>query len=80
MFTLRQYILGLNPNLNKKINDDIWIENGIVYINIGENQFKYEHDCYFIKLENGWKNLQGGVPIYEVEDCLDENIFEKIDE
>lgn len=75
MIILRQYILGLTNDTNKRINKDIHIENGVVYINSGEHQYKYENDCYFINVDGKWINLQGGTPFYEVEENLDENIF-----
>ena len=75
MAILREHIVGLTTNTNKKINNDIYIENGIVFINNGEHEYKYENDCYFIKVDGKWVNMQGGVPVYEVEENPDENIF-----
>lgn len=75
MYILRNYIIGLNSNTNKKINNDIYIENGVVYINNGKHKYKYKNDCYFIEVDGQWINMQGGVPIYESEENLDENIF-----
>ena len=75
MAILREHIVGLTTNTNKKINNDIYIENGIVFINNGKHEYKYENDCYFIKVDSKWVNMQGGVPVYEVEENPDENIF-----
>ena len=39
------------------------------------HKYKYENDCYFIEVDGKWVNMQGGVPVYEVEENPDENIF-----
>lgn len=78
MFKLKQYIT-LNNNIDKKINDDIFIKNGIVYIDNGEHKYKYEHDCYFVDADGKWVNLQGGVPVYETNELLDEDLFEPME-
>lgn len=75
MAILREHIVGLTTNTNKKINNDVYIKNGVVYINNGEHKYKYENDCYFIEVDGKWVNMQGGVPVYEVEENPDENIF-----
>ena len=75
MIILREHIVGLTTDTNKKINNDVYIKNGVVYINNGEHKYKYENDCYFIEVGGEWLNMQGGVPVYELEENLDENIF-----
>lgn len=80
MAILREHIVGLTTSTNKKINNDVYIKNGVVYINNGEHKYKYENDCYFIEVDGKWVNMQGGVPIYDSETCWDSDIFEKINE
>lgn len=80
MYILRNYILNLNPQLNKIVNEDIYIKSGIVYINYNNIDYKYENECYFIKVDNNWINLQGGVPNYYVEENIDENLFIKLED
>lgn len=75
MAILREHIVGLTTNTNKKINNDIYIKNGVVFISNGEHKYKYKNDCYFIEVDGKWVNMQGGVPVYEVEENPDENIF-----
>ena len=75
MAILREHIVGLTTNTNKKINNDIYIKNGVVFISNGEHKYKYENDCYFIEVDGKRANMQGGVPVHEVEQHPDENIF-----
>mgnify|MGYP006956046237 CR=1 FL=1 len=75
MFILKEFISNLTPKTNKVVNKDISIKNGVVYINNGENEYKYENDCYFIKADTNWVNMQGGIPFYEAEENFDNDLF-----
>lgn len=77
MYKIKQYVINLQ---DRKINENIFIENGILYLITQDNKYKYEHDSWYINIENQWINMQGGVPIYDSETCWDEDIFEKINE
>lgn len=77
MYRIKQYIINLQ---DRKINENIFIENGVLYLITQDNKYKYEHDSWYINIENQWVNMQGGVPIYDSEICWDADIFEKINE
>ena len=74
-YRLREHILNLTPETSRVVNDDIYIENGIVYITNHEYNYKYEHDCCFINVGGNWIDMQGGIPLYYVYENIDEDLF-----
>ena len=80
-YRLREHILNLTHETSRVVNDDIYIENGVVYINNHMYEYKYQYDCYFIKVGDSWVNMQGGIPLYYVYENIDEDLFvlEEID-
>ena len=70
-YTLRNYIENLEDRV---VNKDIYIKDKVLYLTTENNKYKYEHNCWFIFTDK-WVNMQGGVPVYEVEENPDENIF-----
>lgn len=79
MVTLRQHINNLTTDTNRKINKDVYIEKGIVYIDNGACKYKYRNDCYFILAGNNWINMQGGIPAYYLEENPDEDVFVSVE-
>ena len=75
MVHIKQFIENL---ADRKVNEDIYIKDGIVYLNNGEYEYKYQNDCWFIKAGDNWVNMQGGIPAYEVEENLDADIFVEV--
>ena len=45
----------------------------VVYI---EDYIKYENQQWWLKVDNVWNALQGGVPVYETSEDIDDDIFE----
>ena len=76
MFTLKNHIEKLE---DKRINENIYIENGVVFVNNGEYEYKYQNECWYIKAGENWINMQGGIPNYSLEENIDERIFESRD-
>ena len=75
MYKLKQII---NEKLeDRKINDNLFIMNGVVYLTIDNTTYKHEFENWY-QYTDKWVNLQGGVPRYEVEENLDNKIFEEI--
>lgn len=79
MVTLRQHINNLTTDTNRKINKDVYIKNGIVYIDNGVCKYKYQNDCYFILVGDNWINMQGGIPSYHLEENPDEDVFVSVE-
>lgn len=78
MIQVRNYI-NIEKGTNREINKDIRIENGVVFLKNGTAEYKYQYDCWYIKAGENWVNMQGGVPIYEINENIDEQIFETIE-
>ena len=72
---LKRYIENLT---DRKVNDDIYIKDKVVYVNNGEHEYKYQFDEWYIKAGDNWVNLQGGIPVYESD--IEDDIFEKENE
>lgn len=70
MKSLKQYVNNLEDRV---INKDIKVENGIVYI---EGYIKYQNQQWWLKVDNIWNALQDGVPVYEIAEDIDDDIFE----
>lgn len=79
MVILREHILGLTSSTSRKINADVYIKDGIVYVNNGEYEYKYQNDCWFIKAGENWVNMQGGIPLYTLEENPDEDVFKTLE-
>ena len=64
MYRLKQIIDNAGTD---RVNGNIEVKNGIVYIEI--DNIKYKHECHnwYMLCGEKWVNLQGGVPNYEVE-------------
>lgn len=75
MYRLKRYIENLRDRV---VNKDIYITGGVLYLDNGENKYIYQYDEYYIKAGDNWINMQGGIPIYEVEENLDEDIFVEV--
>ena len=75
MYILKEYVEDSSIKTDKKINDDIYIENGILYIKNQYAEYQYYQHSYYVKVDNGnWVDLQGGIPVYFTEENLDKNI------
>ena len=73
MYKLKQII---NEKLeDRKINDNLFIMNGVVYLTIDNIKYKHEFENWY-QYTDRWVNLQGGVPRYEVEENLDSRLFD----
>lgn len=79
MVILREHISNLQSRADKKINDNVFIKNGVLYINNGEHEYKYENECYYIKVGDKYINMQGGIPAYSLETNPDEDIFVELE-
>lgn len=73
MKNLKQHINNLQDRV---INKDIKVENGIVYI---QDNIKYKNQQWWLKVDNIWNALQGGIPVYESAEDIDDDIFEEVD-
>lgn len=73
MYRLKRYIENLRDRV---VNKDIYITDSVLYLDNGENKYKYQYDEYYIKAGDNWINLQDGIPVYEIEENIDESIFE----
>ncbi len=69
MKNLKQHVNNLQDRI---VNKDIKVENGVVYI---EDYIKYENQQWWLKVDNVWNALQGGVPVYETSEDIDDDIF-----
>lgn len=76
MHTLKQIIE--NAGVDRVIDSNLYVKNGIVYLTLDNTQFKHENHNWYQLCGEKWVNLQGGVPSYEseVEENPDENILE----
>lgn len=75
MYRLKRYIENLRDRV---VNKDIYITDSILYLDNGENKYRYQCDEYYIKAGDNWVNIQGGIPVYEIEENIDESIFESV--
>lgn len=73
---LKRYIENLQ---DRKVNDDIYIKDKVVYVNNGEYEYKHQFNDWYIKAGENWINLQGGIPVYKLETNPDADIFEPIE-
>lgn len=71
MFNLKRIVENLSERV---VNEDIYVKNSKVYI---KDLYLYSEGNWYIKVDNNWINLQGGIPGYEVETNLDPDIFEE---
>lgn len=78
MITLKEHINNEFLKTDRKINDDIFVKSGVLFIDNGKDKYKFENDCYYILAGDKYINMQGGIPNYSVENFsnADENIFE----
>ena len=70
-YTLRNYIENLEDRV---VNKDIYIKDKVLYLTTENNKYKYEHNWWFIFTDK-WVDLQGGIPVYEIDENIDDNIF-----
>lgn len=70
MYRLRAIIDNLKT---RKVNNDIEVKDNKVFV---EKDKKYEFGNWYIKVDNVWNNLQGGIPDYKLETNPDADIFE----
>ena len=70
MYRLRAIIDNLKT---RKVNNDIEVKDNKVFV---EKDKKYEFGNWYIKVDNVWNALQGGVPVYETSEDIDDDIFE----
>lgn len=73
MYRLRAIIDNLKT---RKVNNDIEVKDNKVFV---EKDKKYEFGNWYIKVDNVWNNLQGGIPNYKLETNPDADIFESIE-
>ena len=73
MYRLRAIIDNLKT---RKVNNDIEVKDNKVFV---EKDKKYEFGNWYIKVDNVWNNLQGGIPDYKLETNPDADIFEPIE-
>lgn len=73
MYKLRAIIDNLKT---RKVNNDIEVKDNKVFV---EKDKKYEFGNWYIKVDNVWNNLQGGIPNYKLETNPDADIFESIE-
>ena len=69
MYRLRAIIDNLKT---RKVNNDIEVKDNKVFV---EKDKKYEFGNWYIKVDNVWNALQGGVPVYETSEDIDDDIF-----
>lgn len=72
MFKLKERIDNLTT---RRVNAEIIVRDNAVFIG---NDKKYEYGNWYIKVDNIWNNLQGGVPDYTLNENLDADIFEEV--
>lgn len=77
MFKIKNYIEQVGED--RKINDNLKVENNIIYLTLDNTQFKYERGNWH-QYTTKWVNLQGGVPYYTSEINLDNLLFDSIEE
>ena len=70
MYRLRAIIDNLKT---RKVNNDIEVKDNKVFV---EKDKKYEFGNWYIKVDNVWNALQGGIPVYEIAEDIDDDIFE----
>jgi len=70
MYRLRAIIDNLKT---RKVNNDIEVKDNKVFV---EKDKKYEFGNWYIKVDNVWNALQGGVPVYETSEDIEDDIFE----
>lgn len=75
MYRIKCYIEEIGED--RKINNELRVEGGQIYLDINTH-FKYKEGNWWQLCDNIWVNLQGGVPDYQQETNIDENLFEEI--
>lgn len=73
MYRLRAIIDNLTT---RKVNKDIEVKENKVFV---EKDKKYEFGNWYVKVDDVWNALQGGVPVYESAEDIDDDIFEETD-
>ena len=73
MYRLRAIIDNLTT---RKVNKDIEVKDNKVFV---EKDKKYEFGNWYVKVDDVWNNLQGGIPDYTLETNPDADIFEPIE-
>ena len=76
MYILKQIID--NVGADRVINSDLSVTVGIVYLTVDGIQFKHQAHNWYQLCGTTWVNLQGGIPYYEIEEQVDELLFEEV--
>lgn len=75
-FKIKQFIETTGKD--RIINNVLCVKSGVVYLDL-DNHFKFEHGNWHQLCGKTWVNLQGGVPVYETNELLDEDLFEPME-
>lgn len=73
MYRLKQIIEEVGED--RKINNDLQVKDGKVYLTHNNIEYIYQDGNYYQKCDGFLVNLQGGVPDYECDE-FDEKLFE----
>lgn len=77
MYTIKQII---QYPKDCKENENLYVKDKVVYLTVGGKEYKHICDCWYMKVDSGdWINLQGGVPAYQQETVINEELFDKVE-
>ena len=74
MFKLKQEITNLTDGV---LNENIYVKDGKVFIKNADGEFMYD-GVWFVKAGDKWIDLQGGMPVVDNVEFVDNPIFEML--